>query len=134
MRNRQKIRKSYFRRWATIWNSQRSGKRAFRDLCFDITDAGICLASAWLFQDFDDNGMNGARLAVLGEANDELKAKGKARLDKYWPKVREKAEKHVNKEKKSRSGLKTAALIAAAATAAAVAAGVRFLKNNSHKK
>lgn len=106
----------------------------FRDLCFDITDAGICLASAWLFQDFDDNGMNGARLAVLGEANDELKAKGKARLDKYWPKVREKAEKHASKEKKSRSGLKTAALIAAAATAAAVAAGVRFLKNNSRKK
>jgi hypothetical protein len=106
----------------------------FRDLCFDITDAGICLASAWLFQDFDDSGMNGARLAVLGEANDELKAAGKARLDKYWPKVREISEKQTKKEKRSGSGLKTAALIAAAATVAAVAVSKIYNKDNSRKK
>jgi hypothetical protein len=106
----------------------------FRDLCCDITDSGICLASAWLFQDFDDSGMNGARLAVLGEANDELKAAGKARPDKYWPKVREVSEKQTNKKKRSGSGLKTAALIAAAAAAAAVAFSEIYNKDNSRKK
>ena len=112
----------------------------FRTLCEDILDAGIPLACACLFQNFNESEMNGSFMSIMGEMNDGIKQVMKINVDKAWPKEKKKkpsAEKPeadgqtAEKPKKKRGGKIAAGLILTTAAGIAAAAA---LKRTSGKR
>ena len=98
----------------------------FRDLCEDIRGAGIPLACARLFQNFNESEMNGSFMAILGETNDDIKASMKINIDKAWPRDKKKKAAETlpaeNKKKGSKAGAAAGLVLAAAAIGTAAIA------------